>query len=167
MTQTHGPAGRKGFMPHVRGIGEDDRPDDVGRVFELLVRVGEIDDPEVFICPSSDDQEPASRDLSDLDSWRIGSTDVRDPNASFSYAWTKEQRTDGNSKGSTIVSGDRAIHDFESDDDELWNHPDGRNIVRFDGSVDFLPRAIEEGAPGAPSDPELLEALERINFARR
>jgi prepilin-type N-terminal cleavage/methylation domain-containing protein len=155
MSNNFGPAHRKGFMPHIQAVTAQDGAGDVGKVFTLLVNVGEIDDPEVFICPSSTDI-PDRLGLGEKLSAYVmdNGTDVTSPTVPFSYGWTKTQRTDGNSKATTIIGADRTMTDLDTSVtaaglQAIQNHPDGRNLLRFDGSVDFNPRDVEAASSPA------------------
>ncbi len=157
MTYSSGPHSRKGFMPHVSDVGSYDGPDQVGNAFELLIHTGEIDDTEVFICPSGT-SIPNRIDLGmSLEEFRFDDPDVR-TSFEFDYGWSREQRTDGNSRASTIISADRYLG--------MENHPDGRNLLRFDGSVDFVPADIIDDT-SFMADQQLLEELDKLNLADR
>jgi prepilin-type N-terminal cleavage/methylation domain-containing protein/prepilin-type processing-associated H-X9-DG protein len=163
MTNNFGPAHRKGFMPHISAIDQPDTAAQVGTVFQLLVNVGEIDDPEVFICPSSNDIPDRLQLAETLTQYQLGAPthDVSAQVIPFSYGWAVYQRTDGNSYASTIISADRTITNLQATATavgaEPANHPDGRNVLRFDGSVDFVPKDVEVG-PAA--DPDVMAQLE-------
>lgn len=150
MTNNFGPAHRKGFMPHIQATNAADTDADVGKVFQLLTNVGEIDDTEVYICPSSTDIPERVPLGTPLDQFAFSATDVTQDLIPFSYGWTVNQRTDGNSKANTIISADRTMTDLTTTGTGAGvqlaaNHPDGRNLLRFDGSVDFNPRDVEIG----------------------
>jgi prepilin-type N-terminal cleavage/methylation domain-containing protein/prepilin-type processing-associated H-X9-DG protein len=173
MTNNFGPAHRKGFMPHVQAIAAPDGVADVGVVFQRLVNVGEIDDPEVYICPSSVDipdrlQVQAGETLT-MYQLGSGTEAVDNPAAPYSYGWAVYQRTDGNSYASTIISADRTITNLAVTTTavgvDAFNHPDGRNVLRFDGSVDFIPKDVEVG-PAA--DPDIMNQLEsQVNLFKK
>ena len=176
MTSNYGPANRKGFLPHVRALDQPDGPEDVGVVFQRLVNIGEIDDPEVLICSSSldvperivpvpgePDRAKAYRDA--LAAFAFADTDVR-TSRSFSYGWAGETRTDGNSKASDIIIADRSVQPPSTPPGTTptawrpWNHVGGRNVARFDGSVDWLPLEAElQLRAAAPGQTERIEEL--------
>ncbi len=170
LTSALGPAHRKGFMPHINAIGTPDGDGEVGLVWELLVKTGEIDDPEVFVCPSSNDIPVRLVQGQALTAYAFTEPDVQ-ITTEFSYGWTQDQRTDGNSKSSTLVAADRSITNVDQQtnagtgaaNDTIVNHPDGRNLLRFDGSVDFLPRDVEEGLIGS-IDTDVTAELGRLNI---
>ncbi len=158
LVTAYGPASRKGFMPHLGEIAEKDGPEDVGRAFELLVQLGEIDDPEVFICPSSFDIPARLAAGAKPESFRFKDTDVRS-SLEFSYGYTKLTRTDGNSRSSTLLTADRTMGKPRGEvGREIVCHPDGRNVGRFDGSVDFI------AAESELEDAELREQLGDLNL---
>ncbi len=159
LTSPLGPGGKKGFSPHVRGLDEDDRPEDVGVVFALLVKVGEVEDAEVFVCPGSADLAPS---VGDPSTFSYSDSDVR-TSAAFSYGWVREQMTDASSKASTPMAADRTAAPPVGT--SPGNHEGGRNILRFDGSVDFAPSDLIDPA-GEIVDDELVEAIARLNLAR-
>jgi len=155
MTNNFGPAHRKGFMPHMTAVDTADANTDVGLVFQILVQIGEIDETETYICPSSTDiPERIPLGLA-LNQFTFSTTDVAAPLAPFSYGWAVYQRTDGNSRASTIISADRTITNQSTAGTAVGVaagcHPDGRNVLRFDGSVDFIPKDLEAG-PAPDSD---------------
>jgi prepilin-type N-terminal cleavage/methylation domain-containing protein len=167
MTSSLGPAYRKGFMPHKQGINAADTAPDVGLVWQHLVQLGEIDDPEVYVCPSGTDIPVRLDPNLGIAAYAIPEPDYT-ISTDFSYGWTKLQRTDGNSRSSTIIAADRSITDLSSSvtgtvtaGTNIINHPDGRNLLRFDGSVDFLPKEVELPNVGV-ADPFL--SAELINI---
>ncbi len=170
MTSAFGPAHRKGFMPHINAIGTPDGDAEVGLVWELLVKTGEIDDPEIFVCPSSTDIPLRLQQGASPATYAFADPNVQST-TEFSYGWTQDQRTDGNSKSSTLIAADRSITNIDQQtnantgaaNDSVVNHPNGRNLLRFDGSVDFLPRDVEEGLIGA-IDTDVTAELGRLNI---
>jgi prepilin-type N-terminal cleavage/methylation domain-containing protein/prepilin-type processing-associated H-X9-DG protein len=169
MTSSLGPAYRKGFMPHIKGVTVNDTAADVGQIFENLVKLGEIDDPEVYICPSSTDIPIRLDPVMGAAAYNIPDTNYT-TTTNFSYGWTKVQRTDGNSRSSTFISADRTITTVTSTvtgtsggmaTANFFNHPDGRNILRFDGSVDFIPRDVEAPVVGS-ADPILAAEIANL-----
>ena len=55
MNSNVGPSRRAGFMPHVNAPNVVDGDGDVGTALGLLVKLKEIDDARIFVCPSSTD----------------------------------------------------------------------------------------------------------------
>jgi len=161
MSQNHGPNTRKGFMPHIQGVDTPDGPGDVGAVFELLVRTGEIDVAGVFTCPSSADvPEPIGPDPT---KYSMTVTDVTQYGAPFSYGWTRHQ-LQGNVRSDTIVAADRTITEFSQPVfGAIINHRDGRNVLHFSGAVDFIPRDLE-AATSAVRDADLAAMLDELNL---
>ncbi len=157
MTSPLGPDGRKGYLPHVRARDAPDGPGDVGRTWEMLVWTGGIDDPECFVCPGAGDVPRRRPEDEALAAFRFEDSDVQ-TTREFSYGWTKDQRTDGNSRSSMIVAADRTAGPGSR------NHADGRSLLRFDGSVDFLPIEVELG-PVVEDDPDVAAALSGLNLA--
>ncbi len=131
MASNLGPEGRKGFMPHVNQLDTDDGPADVGTVLGLLMRVGEIDETEVYVCAASGDTVQRLGPNEQVSAFRFADSDVTTSSA-FSYGWTKKARTDGNSTSSAVLSADRRTG-------EGGNHAGGRNVLQFDSSVSFVP----------------------------
>ncbi len=154
-----GPGNRKGFMPHVGGIAMEDERGDVGIAFGLLVRVGEIDDPEVFICPQSRDIPTRLRDGQDVSKFEFHDPDVTS-SAEFSYGYIKTMRTDGNSRSSRIMMADRTMGRALGGGETIVCHPNGRNVGRFDGTVDWIPADVE--LPGGDAD--VRKGLEGLNL---
>ncbi len=162
MTSGLGPGGSKGSMPHVGAVNVADGPGDVGRAFELMIRVGEIDDPEILVCPSSN---AIPRRLM---SWQKEgpSFAFKDPDVTtsseLSYGWTSLAKTDASSRSSDLIAADRCGgYDVSKPAPPQVNHPDGRNVLRFDASVDFVPSDVEKGPT---ADPKLVAALASLNL---
>ncbi len=160
LTSGYGPGGREGFMPHARRLDEPDGPAHVGLVWQQLVRTGEIDRSEVFVCPSSADEAPALEDgASAHKSFAFDEADVT-RSSEFSYGWTKNARTDDNSRSSTIIAADRSAG---APVGKIRNHRGGRHILYFDGASDFVPIALEvEGKAAAKGDWQLERLLEHL-----
>ncbi len=136
----------RGPVPHIGEATAEDGPGDVGKALAKLVQAGEIDDADVFICPSSSDVPTA---IADAGSFAFADDDVT-TSTSFSYGWTKRHVDPNKARSTTLITADRRL---------VGNHPDGRNVGRVDGSVDFITAAV------ATSDAEVSEALATLNLA--
>ena len=168
MNNNTGPGNRSGFMPHVRGVDELDGPEDVGKIFEMLVRSKEIDDARIFICMGSEDipiSIGADERLSDF-RFEAGTNVMDAPN--FSYGWVKRQVTSSNARSSDAISADRALPLkleesgwFIPPEHRFSYHSDGRNFLLYDGSVMFVPRDHELAAT---PDPDIRAMLDQLNI---
>jgi len=146
-------------LPHVQDPDVDDGPGDVGKAFSMLVQAGEIDNADVFICPSSNDMPFQPGPIVSPAGFAFSDDDVR-TTTEFSYGWTKRLRSSGSDRSHTAIAADRSVTGLDSGA-MVVNHPDGRNLLRLDGSVEFIQRGEED------FDPSLAEALDQLNLADR
>jgi len=161
----------KRFLPHVGktkdldgGFASSDTP----RAVRAMVWYGYHDNPEGFICPSSDDLHYPVNDSEVLDNMRlwgwqsqfgeVGSTRNTTPpwkdggaggdqalieTTELSYAYTR-RGYNRNVSSVKVLGADRALRAsldpaMESTLPGTWgNHDDGWNVVRADCTVDFV-----------------------------
>ncbi len=158
-----GPGGVPGYFPHVRDVDEQDRAEDVGDVFALLVRAGFVDDAMGFVCLESNDIPNRWRPGDDLSRYAFSESSV-ESSTEFSYGFTRWQVTVHDAP-ETMIAADRTAR---ADSGSSWasgchrdlaiNHDGGRNVLRLDGSVEWV--SIE-----AASEPAMGAALAGLNLA--
>ncbi len=169
MNGAFGPNHRKGFGPHVRDLQTPDEPEDVGIVFQTLVRTGEIDDPEVFICPASFDVPLRLGQGQQLNSYTLPITDVTDPDANFSYGWTAGTIQATTAVSTIPIAADRTVTDIDqvgtATTDVAINHIEGRNLLRLNGTVEFVLRELEDTASPL-NDPTVTAFFQNMNLLR-
>ncbi len=149
----YGPGRRPGWLPHIRGRKSDDEPEDVGKVFAMLVKIGALDTAEIFVCPSSmTDFAPKVREQR---RFAFTDTDVGS-SREFSYGWTKKQLSQS-AASTALLAADRASGPQQ---DDVGNHGDGRNVLRKDGSVEFYTTFRE-------AEREVGKALATLNLIKK
>lgn len=165
MNANVGPSRRSGFMPHIKAANAADDSGDVGSALGLLVKTKEIDDARIFICPSSTDIPiliDASQALADFDDFDNQSVDDA---VNFSYGWVKKQVTSSNARSSDAISADRSLQsDVAADQTQTGaqiNHKDGRNFLRYDGSIMFIQADAETAST---PDPDITQMLNQVNI---
>ncbi len=148
MTANLGPSSTPGFLPHAGGPGTQDGADEVGIVFSQLIRTGNLDDARIFICPQSTDL-PQVVPQGGQSTYSIDEPDVRRADAPFSYGWTR-RGLNTSTPSNTFIAADRTVTEREGPGDPnegligvVTNHRSGRNVLRFDGAVEFIPRELE------------------------
>ncbi len=137
-----GPGGATGHCAHAGTGAGATAPGEVGEAFALLIRTACIDDPEALICPASFDL-PAP--LGDRAAFGFADDDVR-TSAEFSFGWIAAALDARSADARTIVSADRSVGDPRPPADGahlIRNHRGGRNVLRFDGTVEFVSAADE------------------------
>jgi len=163
MNSNVGPSRRAGFMPHVNAPNQPDGDGDVGTALGLLVKLKEIDDARIFICPSSTDIPiliDATQALADFDNFDGQS--VQDA-TNFSYGWVVKQITSSNARSSDAISADRSLQ-LDVQDTTVGNainHKDGRNFLRYDGSIMFIQSDAETAAT---PDADITAMLTQVNI---
>jgi prepilin-type N-terminal cleavage/methylation domain-containing protein len=115
------------------GVATISTDDDARKCLELLYKFDYLDNPEVYICPSSQDQVPDEiedrserRDDFFLDEFQC------------SYTWRYRPVVVG-SPSTTPVSGDK-----RGGESEYAHHSDGRNVLFKGGKVEFFDTVLLE-----------------------
>lgn len=145
----------KRFFPHVGKIKDLDggyRTNVTPRLIRALTFYGYHDDPEGFVCPSSQDEWLPAHEAAraDMRRWLWGGkentdattspllVDGKDPTlaetSELSYGWTRRGLT-SNARSSSQLAADRMKD----------NHVEGGNVLQADGTVGFSPAASYDG----------------------
>jgi hypothetical protein len=150
----------KRFFPKVSKIRELDggiETSDTPRRLRALVWYGYLDDPQAFVCPSSDDSSPRveSKDVREnMRRWFWGGTESeadprhspfvdrqQDPRLSetreVSYGLTRKGYNSRSIRSLKVLAADRAVRDGVSRGALAGNHDDGWNVALADGAVSF------------------------------
>lgn len=158
----------KRFYPHIRAVTALDgvQNTETPRKIRALVWFGYHDNPEGFICPRSFDTFYPMTNAAVVNDPRLwvwsGSGGGPAPmNASpivdtkndpsfpstdeLSYGWTIKGLNVG-ARSTMLLGADRSLREPGNEGAgavnpiEIGNHPDGFNVVRTDGTVEFVPR---------------------------
>lgn len=163
MNNNVGPSRRAGFMPHDGAPNAEDGPGTVGLNFQKLVNQREIDDARIFICPSSTDIPILISANDDLKAFVFNTNDVA-TSSDFSYGWVKRQITTSNARSSDAISADRSLLEDDagaSATGNVLNHKDGRNFLRYDGSITFV---TSDAETATTPDADITTMLNQINI---
>ncbi|MBL4849234.1 MAG: DUF1559 domain-containing protein [Planctomycetes bacterium] len=155
----------KRFYPHVGPIRQLDggvESNHTAVKLRALVYYGYHDNPEGWICPSSDDYAPKIKDNEILENmrkwhWNRGSNanprtapwldSADDPKGSesheFSYGLTRRGHN-SNTRSTTVLAADRAVRDGVTTGALAGNHDAGWNVLKADGTVEFVPYTEQE-----------------------
>lgn len=166
----------KRFFPHNAGVTELDgdgfaNSNHQTKIARALVWYGYHDNPEAFICPSSDDMHIPVQDNDVRENMRgwfwEGDYKQSDPKKSpfkdgkqdpvlketseLSYGWTR-RGMNRNAASTKVLGADRAVRLDEAgataSAGETGNHADGWNLLRVDGTVDFVSTGHDETGGG-------------------
>jgi hypothetical protein len=152
----------KRFYPHVNRILDLDGGVDSNhtpKVVRALLWYGYNDNPEVFVCGSSEDlvlpiEEREVRE--NLRRWFwgmeydqssqtqspfvVGDDPALEETTELSYGWSRKGMN-MNVRSATLVGADRAVREPNTDDSEevlVGNHGEGWNVLRADCTVEYL-----------------------------
>jgi len=165
----------KRFLPHVaktRTLDGDINSTDTPKSVRAMVWYGYHDNPEGFICPSSDDLFTKVGDPTVLDNMRLwswegengGSNTVppwrdsaTDPTliatSEISFAYTR-RGYNRNIASTRVLGADRGVRigasgdTTASDPGDFGNHKDGYNILKADCTVEFADSGSDFGSDG-------------------
>lgn len=147
----------KRFFPHVGKLTELDgrvNTNHAPRYMRTLITFGYLDNPEVFVCPSSYDavnETPFPFEDARAWSWggkRVATANFRSPIAvddgptldettELSYGWTRKGMN-GSVRSTAILGADRAVNQKGAENTALaGNHADGWNVLAADGAVEW------------------------------
>ena len=152
------------FFPHMKALGKETTIEDVAKSYETLMYFKYIDNPEVFVCPSSKDKVTKYNEkvLKNPKLFQLGHpngyTDKTKPihrktkfpnifkeDCSLSYTYRKRKQNSSSARSSTILAADKLPHHLNSQGQ--W----GYHVLYGDGHVDFV----------AMSDMKTIERMKR------
>ena len=154
------------YFPHMQALDAPNLATDVAKVYRTLIYFKYIDNPEVYVCPSSEDfpirlDDSVIKDPRQFQ-WKSptasGSTQapILDPPPDpdlfidpdfhqLSYTYRRKSLATSDARSDIIIAADKALReDFDAADtgtgtlvDPIGNHLDGYTILYGDGHVDY------------------------------